>query len=72
MKRNVAPDSPQSIGSFEPLSDFAPATVQQPSANFTFAPKAVMARKVVSVSSESRGLETFPDPFERAAAISIL
>ncbi len=44
MKRNVAPDSPQSIGSLELVSVFAPSIVQQPSATwFTFAPKAVIS-----------------------------
>jgi hypothetical protein len=72
MKRNVAPDSPQSIDSFEPLRVFAPSIVQQPSEVFTFAPKAVMPRSVASVSSDNRGLETLETPQESAAAIAIL
>ena len=54
MKRNVAPDSPQSIGSLAFLSGFAPLTVQQPSAVATFAPKAVTARRVAWVSSDKK------------------
>src|SRR5674476_665975 len=58
MKRNVAPDSPQSIGSFAPLSILVPSMVQQLSATVTFAPKAVTARSVAWVSSDKRGPET--------------
>ena len=72
MKRNVAPDSPQSIGSFEPLSVLAPSMIQQPSVTVTFAPKAVTARSVASVSSDKRGFETLDVPLDRAAAITIL
>jgi hypothetical protein len=71
MKRKVAPDSPQSMGFFAPLSGDAPSMVQQFSVAWTFAPKALTARNVASVSSEIRGFESLETPFESAAAISI-
>jgi hypothetical protein len=72
MKRNVAPDSPQSIGSSEPLSILAPSIIQQPSATIAFAPKAVTARKVASVSSDKRGLDILDMPLDNADAMTIL
>jgi hypothetical protein len=72
MKRKVAPDSPQSIGSFAPISEAVPSMVQQPSAVFTLMPKALTARKVASVSSDKRGFEILEEPLERAAAKTIL
>src|SRR3972149_11443963 len=49
MKRRVAPDSPQSIGSFAPFTGDAPSTVQQPFLTLTFAPTALTTRNVASV-----------------------
>src|SRR3990170_3073733 len=72
MKRSVAPDSLQSMGSSAPLSDVAPSTVQQSLIAFTFAPKALTARNVASVSSETNGPDILEVPSESAAAISIL
>src|SRR3990172_5108886 len=72
MNRRVAPDSPQSIGSFAPFNGDAPSTVQQPFATFTFAPNALTARNVASVSSENRGPEIFEVPSDNEAAINIL
>src|SRR4030067_1249445 len=72
MKRNVAPDSPQSIGSFAPFSGDTPSTVQQPFATLTFAPNAMTARNVASVSSETSGPEIFEIPSDSEAAINIL
>jgi hypothetical protein len=72
MKRNVAPDSPQSIGSLAFVSGFAPVMVQQPSAVATFAPKAVIARRVAWVSSDKSGFDTLEIPSDSAAAMTIL
>jgi hypothetical protein len=72
MKRRVAPDSAQSIGSFAPFNGDAPSTVQQPFLTFTFAPNALIARDVASVSSERSGLEILEVPCDSEAAINIL
>ena len=72
MKRRVAPDSPQSIGSFAPFNGDALSIVQQPFVTFTFAPNALTARNVASVSSEARGPEILEVPDESDDAISIL
>src|SRR3989304_3480616 len=72
MKRSVAPDSPQSIRSFAPFSCVAPSTVQHSLATSTFAPNALTARSVASVSSENKGPDILEVPSESAAAMSIL
>src|SRR3972149_7938827 len=72
INRNVAPDSPQSIGFSEPLNGDAPSTVQQSLDTCTFAPKASTARSVASVSSEVNLPEILEIPAESEAAISIL
>jgi hypothetical protein len=72
MKRNVAPDSPQSMGCLAFVRGLAPVIVQQFSAVATVAPKAVMARRVAWVSSDRRGLDILEIPSHRAAAMSIL
>src|SRR3989304_10269151 len=72
IKRSVAPDSPQSIGFSGVLGDIAPSIAQQFSCIFTFAPNALTACKVASVSFEIKGSEIFVTPSESNAAISIL
>src|SRR5208337_2402132 len=71
IKRNEAPDSPQSMGSFAFLSGAAPVTVQHPSSKIASAPKALIARRVAWVSSDNKGFDILEVPFDRAAAISI-
>jgi hypothetical protein len=71
MKRNVAPDSPQSIGSLAPFGDL-PFTIQHPFSTSTLAPIALTARIVASVSSEIKGPEILDMPEESDEAMSIL
>jgi hypothetical protein len=72
MKRNVAPDSPQSMGSLAFEGGFAPVTAQQHSTVATCAPKALIARRVACVSSDRRGFDILEMPLQRVPAISIL
>jgi hypothetical protein len=72
MKRNVAPDSPQSMGNSVAFNEVAPVTVQQPFVTFTLAHNALTALKVAAVSSEINGPEILEVPCDREAAISIL
>ena len=71
MKRNVAPDSPQSIGSLADLIGLAPSTDQQSSLARIIAPKAITARTVASVSSETSGFAILEVPLDSAPAMSI-
>ncbi len=71
MKRRVAPDSPQSTGSLALESLLTPLTLQMSAEVLTFAPNALVARRVAFVSSDSNGFETLDMPFDKAAAMSI-
>jgi hypothetical protein len=71
MKREVAPDSPQSMGSAAAFKVSVPSTVQQSLSGDTFAPKAMIARRVASVSSEHSGPEILDLPLASAEAMSM-
>jgi hypothetical protein len=60
------------MGDLGVLSGVAPSIVQQFSCSFTFAPNALTACKVASVSFEIKGSEIFVTPSDSNAAISIL